>query len=105
PAEVNRDDVVVPRLVDVAVKGDCSCAVLFSTGNSTSLIRFLSVSCTWCSIPQAPNFSSQSGATFQMSSLYSRIARSDEKYPQRATLRIDIRAHCSGWHQICATRV
>jgi len=52
----------------------------------------------------APNFSSESDATFQMSSLYSWIARSDEKYPHRATLRMDIRAHCSRLHQTWATR-
>jgi hypothetical protein len=36
-----------------------------------------------------------SGVTCQMSALYSRIARSEEKRPQRATLRIDISAHFS----------
>ena len=36
------------------------------------------------------------GFTFQISSQYWRIVRSDEKKPQRAVLRMDIRVHLSG---------
>jgi hypothetical protein len=41
---------------------------------------------------QVVEASSRNGVTFQMSSQYSRMARSEEKRPHRATLRMDIRA-------------
>ena len=44
------------------------------------------------------------GTTFQMSSQYSAMARSDENFPLRAVLRIDIRDHAAGFCHAALTR-
>jgi len=44
------------------------------------------------------------GGTFQISSQYSRIARSDENFPARAVFRIDIRVQRSGSCHAALTR-
>ena len=44
------------------------------------------------------------GLTFQISSQYSAMARSDENFALRAVLRIDIRDHTSGFCQAALTR-
>ena len=44
------------------------------------------------------------GTTFQMSSQYSAMARSEENFPLRAVLRIDIRDHATGSCQAALTR-
>ena len=44
------------------------------------------------------------GRTFQISSQYSRIARSEENLPARAVLRIDMRVQRSGSFQAALTR-
>ena len=41
-----------------------------------------------------PFITTRTGLIFQMSSQYSRMARSDENLPMRAVLRIDMRVHC-----------
>ena len=43
------------------------------------------------------------GPTFQMFSLYSLMARSDENRPMRAVFRMDIRHHCPGSRQARST--
>ena len=44
------------------------------------------------------------GCTFQIRSQYSRIARSEENFPARAVLRIDICIHLAGSRQAALTR-
>ena len=53
--------------------------------------------CVTCSIQSASPTSS--GFTFQMFSQYSRMARSDENPPIRATLRIDLRSQSAASSQ------
>ena len=54
-------------------------------------------------LDSAPEIRIGTGFTFQMRSLYSRIARSDENLPARATLSIDIRVQRSGSRNASST--